>query len=162
MIHTSFYVLMKYRHGDNVIFSSQHVFLIHTDLNPPHFIQNIFFLCSSLAVPLICSSTSLQCLCLALRDSPSWDTTTAPCPRRILALHVWSGLSFQTMSCSTRAVAWATTATAGTRTESPTPGASSGRTQALSAGLTVTATKVRQHAFRSDYTRHELSQKLLW
>uniref|UniRef100_A0A3B3VQE3 Neurotrypsin n=1 Tax=Poecilia latipinna TaxID=48699 RepID=A0A3B3VQE3_9TELE len=50
MIHASFYVLMKYRHGDNVIFSSQHVFLTHADLNPPHFIQNIFFL-----LPLSCS-----------------------------------------------------------------------------------------------------------
>lgn len=36
----------------------------------------------------LCPPLLLQCLCPALRDSPSWDTTTAPCLRRTLALPV--------------------------------------------------------------------------
>lgn len=85
----------------------------------------------------------VQCLCPALRDSQSWGTTTAPCLRRTLAPPVWSGPSSRTTLCSTRAEGWATTATAGTRTGSPTPGASLDKTLEPSDGPTATATRVR-------------------
>lgn len=91
---------------------------------------------------LLLLSFSLQCLSPALKASQSWDTTTAPCPRRTLAPPVWNGPSFRTMWCSTRAEGSATTATAGTRTASPTPGASSGRAPGPSAGPTATVTRV--------------------
>lgn len=95
-----------------------------------------------LNIYLLSSPFGVQCLCHALRDSQNWDTTTAPCRRRTLVPPVWNGLSFQTMSCSTRAAAWVTTTTAGTRIASPTRGVSSDRTQEQLAGPTATATRV--------------------
>lgn len=93
--------------------------------------------------PLNISLFDLQGLCRAPRASPSWDTTTAQCPRPTQAFPAWSGQSFRIMWCSIRDEGWGTTASAGTQTESPTPGVSSDRTQGPSAGLTATATRVR-------------------
>lgn len=103
--------------------------------HPPSHVLTLF--------PSLPPRVPVQCLCPARRDSQSWDTTTAPCPRRTPAPPVWSGPSSPTTWCSTRAEGWATTATAGTRTGSPTPGVSSDRTLGPLAGRTATATRVR-------------------
>lgn len=169
MIHVSFYVQIKCKHADKVIWIRAIQPLIPlTSLSPLH---SLLFTLSSMtqilliflssysysssyssillnAHSLFPSPVSVQCLCPALRDSLSWDTTMAQCPRRTLAPPVWSGRSFQTMSCSTPDEVWVTTATAGTRTESPTRGVSSDKTQEPLDGRTVTATRVRPQITR--------------
>lgn len=89
----------------------------------------------------------------------SWATTMAQCLRQIQARHAWNGQSFLIMCSSILAEAWENTITAETLTVNPTPGAFSDKALVPLAGLTVTATRVRQsvllhHHLHSIITMH--------
>lgn len=91
----------------------------------------------------VADGVSLQLPSTVQKASLSWATTTAPFRTRTQAPRACGGQTSRTTCGSIRAEAWENTTSAETQTTRLSPGASSGRDPAPSAGPTVTAVRVR-------------------